>query len=816
MSSSNDLRFRSRAPGFLVAAHKRLVLEDLDPAQALRDWIYFFEVSLRYLLFVLDAERAALGLEPSSRSKRVFDQNLCVSLGTMAHGVWGLAEHLQGKSIRLVELVDALNDEGLHGLVSMLLESRNDFSHDDLPEPALAREQVARMRPLLPLLTQALSRIEGTLVAAVGTTPSLTGPRTHLLRESRTNRIVVPVQVLHRRPLLLWPDGTALSLYPGVLMGTRDSFELLWGRKRGEYRVVCEGSSPARWRGDSSEFPSTVSELFEQARSASLLLEGLVAPANQLDHSPDRPRLPAEFEVGEKLGEGGVGSVWEARWGGRRVAVKVLHPSVAADPDAQERFYREAQALEMLKGGGIVRILKLGYAEECGTFVVMEFLGGGDLSTAAPMGAARAAEICLSLLATLHEVHGSGLIHRDVKPTNVLMENQVPHLVDFGIVRDQSRVTITQRQDRLGTPAFWAPEQAAGEDVTAATDLFAVARLLGFLVSNSTERRTQIAQLPTGLQAIYRRATEVSPGRRFQWAEHMLRALEESRKAEFRGSPIHVGALLSSRIAIEDAGQELEGCWLHTVRDEEGERAVVLTLWDSPGHARLKKAAKKAERPVEEHDGLAFVELPAKKDAQTFLSGGPIEWDTGTVAGAAVAAAALGGVALLGAGLAGALLGNKKARGGAAKGLAAALGGRRKAAPARTDLPDFLAGFSIGSRSPAALRPLLARLVLLRYLQASTAGGKPPTRDAWVRLVSGAERLLLTSLRRSDPKVCRLLQAPSDLSDAQLRVVAAWATQQRDEVASAGLQPAQLSPFVVEVRGQWCILTGLGHVPLWG
>jgi hypothetical protein len=823
VSSSSDVRFKARAPRFLLRPYERLISEDPNAGQALRDWIYFFEASLRYLFFVLDAERVAVGVEPSARASKVLNGNLAVSLGVLADGVWGLTERLGGQTERLSGLVGSLEEARLKDFVGHFLHARNDWSHRHLTVPAQAQRHLEELRPHLRLFTQALSRIDGDLmVAVVSSSAGLDGTRTHLLRASDLHRFTVSGHVPDKRPFLLWSNGDALSLFPGLLVGGRDRFELLWDLRGGRPEVVSEDCVPAPWTGDSDDFPGKLTALFEVARASGVVREGLVPDRmGQADQSPDAPRLPEGFEVLEKLGEGGIGSVWKARWNERIVAVKVLHPSVSADTDAQERFFREVQALEKVKSGGVVEVIHPGWETAEGRFVVMQFLSGGDLAGKAPMQPDRAVEVCLALLRTLSEVHGHGIIHRDVKPTNILLDDRgMPHLVDFGIARDQANATITHQEDRLGTPAFWAPEQAAGEDVTPATDLYAVARLLGFLVTDSIERRAHLAALPAALQAIYRRATEESPARRYQRAENMQRAVETATKAGLVGSPVPVGASLSGRLVTLDAGEACGSCWLHAVQDEEGPRAILLSSWHAAGHEALKKAAKRAERVVEKHDGLAFVELPSKSDAPAFLRGDAIEWNATQIAGAAAAAAALGGLAVLGAGVAGTLLTNDQARAGAISGLAAALGvgGVKKKRPKvkiAVENAPYLAGFAMDTRDPARLRARLGRLFVLVLLQVRVGKGLATTQAEWSRIVGNSDAVILATLVKTHPAVAGLLAARKPLNNRQLRVVARWAASLLKQAAATDVTASSLAPFVAQREGSWCVLTPNGYRPVW-
>jgi serine/threonine protein kinase len=181
------------------------------------------------------------------------------------------------------------------------------------------------------------------------------------------------------------------------------------------------------------------------------------------------------YEVTAKLGEGAMGTVYQARDSalGRTVALKVVSAEAGGEGDLFPRFLREGEAVGRLSHPNIVTVYDVGVS---GSFfyMAMELLDGQDLrrlleQQAAPPMTDRLriiGEIC----AGLGHAHSKGVIHRDVKPANILLTSsgQVK-LLDFGLARLAAQATITKRGQILGTPDYMSPEQASGREVTERT-----------------------------------------------------------------------------------------------------------------------------------------------------------------------------------------------------------------------------------------------------------------------------------------------------------------------------------------------------------
>jgi serine/threonine protein kinase len=168
----------------------------------------------------------------------------------------------------------------------------------------------------------------------------------------------------------------------------------------------------------------------------------------------------------------------------RDVALKVLRGQFAEDEEFVERFKREAQSAAALSHPNIVSIFDRGASEEDGTYyIAMEYLPRGTLkeriSRSGPLDAGAATSIALQIAQALHAAHQQGVIHRDIKPQNILLSAAGDAKVaDFGIARVASTATISQRSLVLGTAAYMSPEQAMGKPVTPKSDLYSLGVVL--------------------------------------------------------------------------------------------------------------------------------------------------------------------------------------------------------------------------------------------------------------------------------------------------------------------------------------------------
>lgn len=193
------------------------------------------------------------------------------------------------------------------------------------------------------------------------------------------------------------------------------------------------------------------------------------------------------YRITKLLGAGGMGLVFEAEdlQLQRKIALKVMRPEIASIANAHDRFLREARTMASLEHDNVVAVYQVG--EERGIpFLAMPLLQGTSLD--AELKKDRAISLSFGLrigvqVATgLAAAHARGLIHRDIKPANIWIETHNKHrvkLLDFGLVRGhEEELQLTQSGALLGTPAYMAPEQAAGDDIDARADLFSLGVIL--------------------------------------------------------------------------------------------------------------------------------------------------------------------------------------------------------------------------------------------------------------------------------------------------------------------------------------------------
>jgi serine/threonine-protein kinase len=202
----------------------------------------------------------------------------------------------------------------------------------------------------------------------------------------------------------------------------------------------------------------------------------------------------SRYQVIEPLGQGGMGVVYRALQTDlrREVALKVLHAWCADDPEIVARFVREARTCSQLSHPGIVRVLDFGDLGDGHLFYAMEMLGARDLErtleAGGPLPVDRAVDLLEKAADALAYLHDRGIIHRDVKPANMMVdpENRLV-LTDFGLVKVWDRTSITRQGTRLGTPRFMAPELFARPDLTEtpAVDAYALGASFWELISGA-------------------------------------------------------------------------------------------------------------------------------------------------------------------------------------------------------------------------------------------------------------------------------------------------------------------------------------------
>ncbi|NBE79691.1 serine/threonine-protein kinase [Micromonospora rubida] len=195
--------------------------------------------------------------------------------------------------------------------------------------------------------------------------------------------------------------------------------------------------------------------------------------------------LSGRYRLDDRVATGGMGDVWRAtdQILGRQVAVKVLLPALVSDPDFIARFRTEARIMAALRHPGIVQVYDCGEDDlpdgGRADYLVMEFVEGQPLSrrieAAGQLGVAETMSMVTQAAQALHAAHIGGIVHRDVKPSNLLVQDDgTVVLVDFGVARSADVTSITSANAVPGTALYMAPEQAAGRPVSGATDIYAL------------------------------------------------------------------------------------------------------------------------------------------------------------------------------------------------------------------------------------------------------------------------------------------------------------------------------------------------------
>ena len=289
----------------------------------------------------------------------------------------------------------------------------------------------------------------------------------------------------------------------------------------------------------------------------------IVGPGATTATPPDtlRDRLQAAlgpgFELGAKLGEGGFGVVYRARDVRLRrdVAVKLLRRELVSSEGFVERFEREAQALAALRHANIVPIYSIGEKDDL-IFLVMPFVSGITLTEYlrehGRLSLDEAAVILRAVGDALGAAHAVGLVHRDIKPDNIMLEgpNRHPLLMDFGIAKTGQTpggVGLTATGMVMGTPLYMSPEQAVSDpNLDARSDIYSLgvlayqlftgqlpfsgdsifAVLNQHLTTPVPEPRTLRPEIPAKLSAALRRAMAKKPAERFQHVGEFIAALE--------------------------------------------------------------------------------------------------------------------------------------------------------------------------------------------------------------------------------------------------------------------------------------------------
>jgi serine/threonine-protein kinase len=182
------------------------------------------------------------------------------------------------------------------------------------------------------------------------------------------------------------------------------------------------------------------------------------------------------FTLGEPLGEGATAIVFRAADGVEQVALKLLRPELALDPERRARFLREARVAREVQGRHLVPVLETGEADGL-PFLALPLYPRSlaAVLAAGPLGPERVAAVVADVAAALDALRAGGLVHRDVKPSNILLDAEGrAQLADFGLATARDWTRLTRDGALVGTPHYVAPELVAGADATPASDLYSL------------------------------------------------------------------------------------------------------------------------------------------------------------------------------------------------------------------------------------------------------------------------------------------------------------------------------------------------------
>ena len=359
--------------------------------------------------------------------------------------------------------------------------------------------------------------------------------------------------------------------------------------------------------------------------------------------------IAQRYEIQEKLGAGGMGVVYRARDVRleRLVALKFLPAALSADTHAKRRFLTEARAAAALQHANVCTVHEIGETETGQLFIAMAFVEGETLRAAierGPLPPSQAVDIARQVAAALESAHARGVVHRDVKPANVMVGGDgVVKLVDFGVAKLEGS-TLTGSGVTPGTISYMSPEQVRGEDVDQRTDLWALGVVLYEMLAGKrpflggsdatiahaiTTRepaplRALDSRIPAALDGIVSRALAKDRGHRFQSADEMLAALRYAAD-EIGGSVPHrppvgrrtVVVLVVAVVALVVAGVMI---W----RNLEVQRARdavprIVQLAERGSYVEAYELAAEAARVLPEDSTLRGL-IPIIEDRLTIVS----------------------------------------------------------------------------------------------------------------------------------------------------------------------------------------------------
>lgn len=341
-------------------------------------------------------------------------------------------------------------------------------------------------------------------------------------------------------------------------------------RSNNQTALFCRDCG-SRLQPDAQNLPPTVIEEFAEVGPP---------PSNDLFLGTT---IDGRYRIDNKLGSGGMGVIYRARRLriGDDVAIKILHADQVVVPDAAERFRREAQSAARLKHPNAVSVYDFGVTDGGLFYLVMGLVEGESIRDVikqhGPFAPRLAAEVIEQVCAALDEAHRHQIIHRDIKPDNIMMKTSVEGLrvkvLDFGIakLRDQSASSLTQTGSVMGTPHYMSPEQCMGEDLDHRSDIYSLGVVLyemlaGVVPFNSPTSTAVVVQhvnqappslrahnlsIPVPVERVVMQALEKRREARPQTASEFARTLTAA--TQFAGSDMNEEARVRPTLAISDS-----------------------------------------------------------------------------------------------------------------------------------------------------------------------------------------------------------------------------------------------------------------------
>ena len=610
-TNSSDAVVRTYAPPFLAEPYRAMTNGAFSDADRVRHGLSFVENTARYLAALQAVEARAAGVECGSLT-RLFEKLDKPSLGDWVQAADGLSRTLVSRSDLVApEVSGVLRDrdgnltEAGRSLAA-LVELRNRGAHD---QGIHASDHLVAMAPHLRMVAAGLRVLRRypllwTRSVAEGPDRRRGARVVRLAAELPTedvdeSRFDVPAGV----PFIVGERGDVLLLHGWIAIDEKSMTPHLVSRRHKDALQY-----------DAKDLKGAFVDLYALTPDGCCRRGAMPLPlADRLMTPLARTPKIRGYRIERQLGEGASGVVWLAVANGteERVAVKVLRRELASLPRQRDRLRDEHARMQRINHPGVARVWHYGEDDEFGAFVVMEHVNGVDLGSLGERVAPPVAlELVREVLDALSAAHREGVIHRDVKPSNVLVDaHGHAKLIDFGTSWAADETARTSTLDMVGTRGFSAPEQLRGERVDARADVYAAGRLLAELLGD---------EVPSHVLAVIRRATADLPSDRYATAEEMKRALVDPRA--FATCPVTVGDRLGGYVVRGIMGTARALWMLHAVETASGEPVGVvlaggkdaLSIRDVAGALDAKARQAIGYRGVSvTPEGLSFVVVRA-------------------------------------------------------------------------------------------------------------------------------------------------------------------------------------------------------------